>query len=133
MGNRHEIIYSISRCSRLHYLYGTGTVLSKRILYLVTQCLVLTGTQIDSPISNLVVFATQPGNDIHAWKWRYVGTLVKGGDASLLGIPGVQGFTQGDIALSKSGKLLLIVSPAASQPGIASEPLWLLGASNELH
>ncbi len=89
-------------------------------LYLVTQCLVLTGTQINSPISNIVVFATQPGNDIHAWKWRYVGTLVKGGDASLLGIPGVQGFTQGDIALSKSGKLLLIVSPAASQPGSAS-------------
>ena len=84
------------------------------ILYLMTHCLVPAGSGINSPVSNLVVFATQPTGDVRTWKWRYVGTLLKGSDVSALGIAGAQGFTQGDLAKSKAGNLVLIVTPDAS-------------------
>lgn len=79
-------------------------------LYLAVRCLAIdmrTGRPEVSQ-SDIVVFATQPGDEVLAWKWRYVGVLAGHEDAQKLG---ANGLTQIDLAVGIDGQLLAILTP----------------------
>lgn len=74
-------------------------------LYLIVRCLVF-GNQHSQ--SSLVVFATQPTENVQEWVWRYVGELAGQEEATQLG---AEGLTQIDLTQSIDGQLLAIVTP----------------------
>ncbi|MBI3161142.1 MAG: hypothetical protein HYZ23_01465 [Chloroflexi bacterium] len=78
-------------------------------LYLAIRCLTFSNLGIPQlEKSPIVVFATTPTEDVQTWQWRYVGQLAGAEIGRELGAEAV---TQIDIAKSKDGKLLLILTP----------------------
>jgi hypothetical protein len=78
-------------------------------LYLALRCLSFSGlgvAQLDQ--SPIVVFATSPLGDVKSWQWKYIGVLA---DAKVGKELGAAAVTQIEIARSKDGKLLLILTP----------------------
>jgi hypothetical protein len=79
----------------------------KSTLYLALRCVNFAGTPEtrDTPV---MVFAAPIAADVRKLAWRYLGRLAGAAESHELG--GVS-FTKGELAESRDGKLLLVVSP----------------------
>ncbi|MBX7159422.1 MAG: glycoside hydrolase [Acidimicrobiia bacterium] len=97
---------ALARCTlwnepALHHEGGT--------LFLAVRCLPLgrDGTP-DVAAGSLEVFATEPDGEPGTWRWRYAGRLAGAEEAAELG---GDGLTQLELATSRDGTLLAIVTP----------------------
>lgn len=84
----------------LHYERGE--------LFLAMVCLAFRGRTPDLPLNAIVVFAAQPEGTPRAWRWRYAGELAGPREARELG---AQRLTQIELARSRDGALLAIMTP----------------------
>ncbi|MBI3744271.1 MAG: hypothetical protein HY261_08320 [Chloroflexi bacterium] len=93
-----------------------GLLFQNDNLYLAVQCYVVNQSGEHPDREFVALFATKPDGPAPAWKWRYVGKLTMREDAVALG---GESFTQTDLAYSRDGALMVIVSP--SMPGMSLE------------
>jgi len=77
-------------------------------LFLALACMAFRGKTPDMARSDLVVFATRPEGPPSRWGWRYAGRLAGAREARELG---GERLTQIDLATSRSGRLLAIMTP----------------------
>jgi len=77
-------------------------------LFLAMVCMAFTGKTPDMERNAIVVFATRPEGAPRTWKWQYTGELAGAVEARELG---AQRLTQIDLARSRDGKLLAIMTP----------------------
>ena len=102
------------------------------VLYLTLECTQIAG-QIDANELAHFVFSTTPaGTDASKWTWAYVGevaTMAQAGKFGALSSEGVayQFFTEPEYALTKSGQLILIMTPSVFAPQTAQQPVIQYG------
>jgi hypothetical protein len=77
-------------------------------LFLSLSCMAFRGKTPDMEHNDLVVFATKPIGEPKHWNWRFAGKLAGASEARELG---GERLTQIDLAVSRDGKLLAIVTP----------------------
>jgi hypothetical protein len=77
-------------------------------LFLALSCMAFRGKTPDMERNDLVVFATRPQGPPSRWLWRYAGKLAGAREAGELG---GERLTQIDLARSRDGRLLAIVTP----------------------
>ena len=77
-------------------------------LFLSLSCMAFRGKTPDMERNDLVVFATRPDGPPSRWQWRYAGKLAGAREARELG---GERLTQIDLARSKNGQLLAIMTP----------------------
>ncbi len=108
--------------------YQAGT------LYLALECSEITGTgQVDAnELAHFLYSTTPSGPDASQWTWAYAGEFATGAQAAKLGAlasenVAYQFFTEPEFALSKSGQLLLILTPSVFAPQTAQQPVIQYG------
>lgn len=77
-------------------------------LFLALSCMAFRGKTPDIERNDLVVFATRTDGPPTGWRWRHVGKLAGTREARDLG---GERLTQIDLALSRDGRLLAIMTP----------------------
>jgi hypothetical protein len=77
-------------------------------LFLALSCMAFRGKTPDMERNDLVVFATRAQGPPARWQWRYAGKLAGAREARELG---GERLTQIDLARSREGRLLAIVTP----------------------
>lgn len=77
-------------------------------LFLALSCMAFRGKTPDMARNDLVVFATRAEGPPSSWQWRYAGKLAGAREARELG---GERLTQIDLAESKEGRLLAIMTP----------------------
>lgn len=77
-------------------------------LFLALSCMAFRGKTPDMERNDLVVFATRPEGPPSRWQWRHAGKLAGAGEARELG---GERLTQIDLAKSRSGHLIAIMTP----------------------
>lgn len=83
-------------------------------LYLVFECLAFDGVNMNTERTTIQIIGTEPEGEPNTWSWRHVGEIINNNICTELGVTVLQ---QPDMALSKDGKILLTVTPAAPAPG----------------
>ncbi|GAB4293284.1 MAG: hypothetical protein OHK0021_21790 [Bryobacter sp.] len=77
-------------------------------LFLALSCMAFRGKTPDMERNDLVVFATRTDGPPPSWQWRYAGKLASAREARELG---GERLTQIDLAKSRDGRLLAIMTP----------------------
>lgn len=77
-------------------------------LFLALSCMAFRGKTPDMERNDLVVYATHPQGPPSRWQWRYAGKLAGAREAGELG---GERLTQIDLARSRDGRLLAIMTP----------------------
>ena len=102
-------------------------------LYLSVECTEVAGSGVDANELAHFLFQTTPaGSDATKWTWTYVAEFATLAQAAKLGTTAAENttyqfFTEPEFALSKSGQLVLIMSPSVFAPAGAQQPVIQYG------
>jgi hypothetical protein len=83
-------------------------------LYLAAQCFLFSSGGHDYENEFIALFKARPEGPVDGWRWRYVGELTDREDALDLG---GESLLQVDLARSREGRLIALVSPSGPAPG----------------
>jgi len=87
-------------------------------LYLAFVAMAFSGRTPDFPRSFIAVLSTEPRGDVRTWRWRYRGKLTTHQEAKELG---GDSLTQIELAMSRDGRLLALLTPETWDAGLAGE------------
>jgi len=80
-----------------------------QILYMMLSGMAFHRKEPDPSNSDIVLFSTTPKGNVHDWKWEFVGVVASRKEAEELGC---KELNQGEIAVSRNGNILLLVTPS---------------------
>ena len=104
------------------------------VLYLALECSEITGNgNIDAnELAHFLYSTTPAGTDASKWTWAYVGEFATLAQAAKLGALASEGvsyqfFTEPEFALTKSGQLVIVLTPSIFAPASAQQPVIQYG------